>query len=129
MQSGIRSIGPSFNGSLVVRVCDGIRKGVPHYTRPVIYKTLPKHDCEMALFAGKAEQALTQEEKADCVTGLINYINSIGLTTPKGEVLKLKHPKGSGYSVSVGQSNIFVIRDIPSENDVSLQLMHMEIFA
>lgn len=126
MQSGINGVGPSFRGSLVVKVFDRMENGRQYFSSVKIFETGSTQDRYIELLAGKARQA-DGEEKSSYIATLFGYLNELKLKIKNEEALKLPPTTGRGYSVSIGPSNIFIAKSGLQKGDVNLQLMNLDM--
>lgn len=121
------SIGPSFQGTISVRVVEGLKGKTPIFGQQVRYKTTAEQDFDSIMFVGGAMQD-KKENMPIWVGKLFNYLNKQQLIDDSGKsVLKLDPSNTKDYSMSVVGTHSVVVKAPYQVNDVNIE-MFSEIF-
>lgn len=121
------SIGPSFQGTIGVRVVKELKGKTPIFGQQVMYKTTAEQDLDSIMFVGGSMQD-KKENMPVWVGKLFNYLNKQQLTDGSGKsLLKLNPAKTDGYEMSVVGTHSVVTKTNPDINDVHIE-MFSEIF-
>lgn len=127
MQSNI-SIGPSFSGSIGVKIVKDIKNNVPVFDRQKIYATSPEQDYDMVMIVGKSLQS-DKSHISDGVKDLFAYVNNLNLVDTQSKIkLKLPIPDGKDFRMSIVGTHVVVRKDNPTIGDANLDL-HLDILS
>lgn len=121
------SIGPSFQGTIGVRVVQELKGKTPIFGKQVMYKTTPEQDLDSIMFVGGSMQD-KKENMPLWVGKLFGYLNKQQLTDDgRKSILKLDTVNTNGYEMSVVGTHSVVTKTNPQVNDVHIE-MFSEIF-
>lgn len=122
------SIGPSFQGTISVKVVKELKGKTPIFGQHVMYKTTAEQDFDSIMFVGGAMQD-KKENMPIWVGKLFNYLNKQQLVDDSGKsVLKLDPSNTKDYSMSIVGTHSVITKAPYQVNDVNIE-MFSEIFA